>query len=86
MGGVVYVLCMILSFACSVMLWRGYQANKFRLLFWSSIGFLGFAINNALLFVDLEILSQATDLSIVRTLPALVGVVVMIYGLITETV
>lgn len=85
MGGVVYILCMILSLACSVLLYRGYQQNRFHLLFWSSCGFLGFALNNFLLFIDMY-LWPYNDLSVIRTIPALIGMIVLLYGLITETV
>ncbi len=85
MAGIVYILCAVLSFSCSLMLMRGYRKNKFRLLLWSAIGFCGFTLNNVLLFVDI-ILIPETDLAVIRTIPALIGVVVMIYGLIEETV
>ena len=74
-----------MSFACFYMLRRGYQRNRFKLLFWSSIGFLGFAVNNILLFLD-QVVIQEYDLSVVRTIPALIGVVTLLYGLISDTV
>ncbi len=84
MAGPVYILCALLSFTCSVMLFRGYTQNKFRLLLWSSIGFLGFALNNVLLFVDMFVI-QSMSLAIIRTLPALAGMILLIYGLITDS-
>jgi hypothetical protein len=85
MAGIVYILCAILSLSCAILLYSGFRKNKFRLLFWSSIGFFGFAINNILLFVDLIMLPQ-TDLLILRTIPALVGMTIMVYGLVTDSV
>ena len=85
MVGIVYILCAVLSLSCAVLLFTGYRKNKFSLLLWSSIGFFGFALNNALLFVDIVLIPQ-TDLSIIRTVPALVGMVVMVYGLISDSV
>ena len=85
MAGVVYILCAITSLICAIMLYNGFRQNKFRLLFWSSVGFLGFALNNSLLFVDLMI-GPAYDLSIIRTIPAMVGLLLLIYGLISDTV
>lgn len=85
MAGIVYILCMLLSFACAVLLYRGYTQNKFKLLFWSSFGFLGFAMNNLLLFIDTH-LWPYNDLSVIRLIPAVVGMVILVYGLITETV
>lgn len=86
MGGFVYILCMLLSLACALMLYRGFLQNKYRLLFWSSLGFLGFALNNLLLFLDLVVFADQYDLSVIRTIPALVGMVVLVYGLITDSV
>ncbi len=85
MAGFVYILCATMSFACFYMLRRGYLQNRFKLLFWSSLGFLGFAMNNVLLFLD-QVVIQDYDLSVVRTIPALIGVVTLLYGLISDTV
>ena len=83
MAGPVYILCTILSLSCAILLFKGYSKNKFRLLFWSAIGFFGFALNNILLFVNLI---TPQDLSVIRTIPALVGMVLLVYGLIWDTV
>lgn len=85
MAGIVYILCAILSLSCALLLLSGFRKNKFRLLFWASIGFFGFALNNILLFVDI-ILVPNTDLLVLRTIPALVGMMIMVYGLITDSV
>lgn len=80
----VYALCAITSVACAVLLLRGYLAGKVRLLFWASLCFAGFAVNNILLFVDLVLLPKV-DLYLWRTVPALVGVALFVYGLIWES-
>lgn len=85
MAGIVYILCMLLSFTCAVLLYRGFKQNGFKLLFWSGCGFLGFALNNLLLFVDTH-LWPYNDLSVIRLIPAVAGMVILVYGLITETV
>lgn len=85
MGSIVYITCAILSFSCAVLLLSGFKKNRFSLLFWSSIGFFGFALNNALLFIDI-IMIPTFDLSVIRTLPALIGMVIMVYGLISDSV
>ncbi|HXH76148.1 MAG TPA: DUF5985 family protein [Bacteriovoracaceae bacterium] len=86
MASAVYISCALLSLACSFMLFKGYRQNKFRLLMWTSIGFLGFALNNTLLFIDLIVLRDTFDLSVIRTVPSLVGMVLLVYGLISDTV
>ena len=83
MGPIVYILCAILCIACATLLFRGYKRSNFKLLFWSGLGFVGFALNNILLLIDT--VTPEIDLSVVRTIPALVGMVFLIYGLIQES-
>jgi uncharacterized protein DUF5985 len=83
MAELVYLLCAATSVVCAVLLLRGYLASRTRLLFWASICFLGLAINNILLFVDLIVLTDI-DLFWWRTLPALLGMLVLLFGLIWE--
>ena len=84
MATAVYLLCILTSLVCAVLLVRGWLATRVRLLLWSALCFIGLALNNILLFVDVRVL-PATDLSVVRTLPALAGVLVLLFGLIWET-
>lgn len=81
---VVYALCFLTSLACSVLLLRGFLASRARLLLWSGLCFAGLALNNLILLVDLSVV-PAVDLSFYRTLPALVGVGLLLYGLVWET-
>ncbi|HEX8905394.1 MAG TPA: DUF5985 family protein [Longimicrobiaceae bacterium] len=84
MATLVYVLCALTSAACAVLLLRGYARNRVRLLLWVGLCFVGLALNNILLFVDVRIASDV-DLSLWRSLPALAGLLVLIYGLVWET-
>jgi hypothetical protein len=84
MATAVYILCILTSALCAVLLFRGYRATRVRLLLWSALCFAGLALNNVLLFVDVRVLPE-TDLSIVRSLPAIAGVLLLLYGLIWET-
>jgi Family of unknown function (DUF5985) len=83
MAEFVYILCTLTSAICAGLLLRAYRANKTALLFWSSICFIGFALNNALLLVDLYVVPDA-DLFLIRTGFALAGVCALLYGLIFE--
>ncbi|HKT72969.1 MAG TPA: DUF5985 family protein [Steroidobacteraceae bacterium] len=83
MAEAVYALCAVTSVLCMILLLRGYLETRTRLLFWASLCFAGFAVNNVLLFIDLVLLPN-TDLFWWRTVPALVGVSLFIYGLIWE--
>lgn len=82
---IVYVLCTLTSLACAWLLLRGYLRTRTRLLMWSALCFFGLCLNNAVLFIDNVILYDAgPDLSVVRLLPALIGVALLCYGLIEE--
>jgi hypothetical protein len=82
---IVYASCAATSILCAVLLFNGYRDSKTRLLFWASLCFVGLALNNVLLFVDL-ILVPDIDLFAWRTAAALAGMGVLIYGLISESV
>jgi len=83
MASIVYLLCAITSLICASLLLRSHLANRTPLLFWSSICFIGLAMNNILLFIDLVIV-PTIDLSFYRALCALTGVVVLVFGLIWD--
>jgi hypothetical protein len=79
---IVYLLCAVTSFICMVLLLRGYKRTKVSLLFWSGWAFLTFTVSNLLLFVDLVVMGPEYDLWVWRTVPTLVGVLLLLYGLI----
>ncbi len=83
MAELVYLLCAATSIICAAFLLRGYRVSRTRLLFWASLCFLGLALNNILLFVDLTILPDI-DLFWWRTAAAMVGMMVLVFGLIWE--
>lgn len=84
MAEAVYILCAATSILCAVLLLRGYHISKTRLLFWAGLCFLGLAINNVMLFFDVIVLPKV-DLFWWRTLPAVAGMLVLMYGLIAES-
>lgn len=79
----IYILCVATSLGCAVLLFRNWGATRTRLLLWSGICFIGLALNNVLMFVDLVTVPEI-DLSPWRALVALVTLVVFIYGLIFD--
>ncbi len=81
---IVYVLCAATSGLCAVLLLRGYTQSRARLLFWSGLCFTGLALNNLLLVIDVRVVLEI-DLSLWRTIPALVGISLLVYGLVWET-
>lgn len=84
MATFVYVLCALTSLAAAVLLLRGYARSRARLLLWSGLCFVGLFLNNVLLIVD-ERVVPLNDLSAWRSLPALIGVSLLVYGLIWES-
>jgi Family of unknown function (DUF5985) len=81
----VYILCALTGILCALLLYRGYRANRTRLLFWASLAFLLLAINNVVLYVDLVILPVRADLFWYRTGVALAAMLLLLFGLVWET-
>jgi len=82
MADLAYILCALTSIGCALLLLRGYKQSGSRLLFWSGLCFVGLALNNILLIIDVR--TPDVDLSHIRSLPALAGLLLMIFGLIWE--
>ena len=82
MADVIYALCTLTSILCAVLLLRGYKQSRSRLLFWCGLCFVGLALNNILLLIDLG--TPDIDLSHIRSLPAVFGLLLMIFGFIWE--
>jgi hypothetical protein len=83
MATAVFVLSALISLACATLLLRSFATTRSGLLFWAAICFLGLTLNNALLFVD-KVLVTDVDLSLWRTIPALAGMLALIFGLLWE--
>lgn len=84
MATFVYVLCGATSTGCALLTARSYWRTGGRMQLWTAFGFAGLALNNILLYLDLEVVE--VNLSIIRTLPALIGMAGLVWGLIRETV
>ena len=82
---ILYVACALTSGGCAWLLVRGYHASGTRLLFWAALCFVGLTIDNIVLFIDLALTPATVDLFYWRTIPAVAGLIVMIYGLIWES-
>ena len=85
LGPVVYILCTLTSALTAFMLLKYYSRTKVRFLFWSGLCFVGLALGNLLLFIDMN-LWPYDDLSVARTIPAVVGYGVLIYGIIWDVI
>ena len=83
MIAVVYVLCALTSTLCALLLARAFARTRSRLLLWSALCFAGMALQNIMLLIDKA--TPGIDLSVPRTLPALVGALILLYGLVWES-
>jgi hypothetical protein len=84
MAEFVYLLCALVSVFCAVLLVRSYRSGRDKLLMWSSLCFIGLAINNVLLFADFYVV-PSVDLSPLRTATAVIAMLVMTFGLVWES-
>ena len=81
----VYVLCSITSILCAILLLRGWRSTRERLLFWASLCFICLALDNIIVVLDFVVTGPDVDLFWYRIPCALVGMLVLVYGLIRET-
>jgi hypothetical protein len=83
MAATVYILSALISLASAVLLLRSFARRRSSLLFWAGLCFIGLSLNNLMLFVD-DVLVTDVDLSTWRALPALAGMLLLVYGLVAE--
>jgi hypothetical protein len=83
MAEFVYVLCALASIACALLLIRNYLRTRLRLALLTCLCFVGLALNNVLLFVDL-VMVREVDLSVLRGVVAIVALLLLAGGLVLE--
>jgi hypothetical protein len=81
---VLYLLAVLASLACTVLLARQYLRQRVRLLLWSSLCFVGLTLNNIVLFADL-IIFPAVDLRLARLVASAGGLLFLHYGFIWDS-
>lgn len=84
MATAVYILCALTSITCAGLLLVAYRRSRARLLLWNLWCFAWLAVNNVLLVLDLAVIKDV-DLSTVRLATALIGLLVLLFGLIYDT-
>ena len=80
----IYLACSVTSLAVAALLLRQYLRVRSRLLLWSLICFVGLAVNNVLVYVDL-VMYTGVDLSLYRSVAGTIAMAIMVYGLVWET-
>lgn len=83
MATLVYLLCALTSTACALLLVRQYRRTRVRVLLWSSAAFVGFAVNNALVFTDYVIFPDS-DLALARACTALLSASLLLYAFVWD--
>jgi hypothetical protein len=81
---ILYLLAIVTSLACTLLLFRAYAQRGLRLLLWSSLCFVGLSISNLFLFLDLVIF-PTIELRPARLIAALIGLLFLLYGFIWES-
>lgn len=85
MAEAVYILCAVAGTLCAGLLARAYLRSPSRLLLWSSVCFTALAINALLVVVDLVLAPPNVDLRPLRLVVAGLGVLPLLWALITES-
>jgi len=80
---IAYIVGVLTSGLCAVLLLRGYARSRKRLLLWSGICFAGLAASDLLRFVDLILLPNV-DLYAHRLATKTIALLFLLYGLIWE--
>ncbi len=83
MAPLAYGVGVLTSIFCAFLLIRRYLRQRTAMLLWCCLCFVGLAVNNVLLFVDLFIVPDV-DLDVWRSLTALIALGLMLVGLIWE--
>jgi len=84
LGPLVYTLCALTATACALLLLRAYRRHRSRLLLWSALCFVGLSLSNVLVVVDLVVFPNVS-LFPIRNGLALIGMLLLLYGLIWES-
>ena len=83
MGPLIYSLCALAAATCAYMLLQSYRRGGYRLLLWSGLCFAGLTASNVILVLD-RIVYPGIDFSTLRLSAALVGLLLLLFGLIWE--
>jgi hypothetical protein len=78
-----YILTIITTLVCAILLLRAYVRVRNRLLLWSGLCFAVLTIDNVLMFADL-VLFPAVDLYTYRLASAAISISLLLFGLVWE--
>lgn len=78
-----YILGFLVTLTCCILLLRAYRRVHRRLLLWSGLCFMGLALSNALVFLDMRVFLRE-NLYPLRLLIAAASMLILLGGLIWE--
>jgi len=84
MAAITYSLCAATCLACAILLLRNFRQTRLRLSLWSGLCFVGLTASNFLLVLD-RLVFPDIDLSTARLATALVGILLLVFGLVWES-
>ena len=82
LSNILYLLCLLSSVVCMVLLLRGYRRTGMRLLLWSGICFVCLSASNLVLIIDVQL--TEVDLHAYRLGLSLLAGIVLMFGFIWE--
>ena len=82
---VLYLLCLLTSLSCCLLLIRSYRRNRSKVLLWTAVCFVLLAVDNLLVVLDL-IVFPSIDLSPLRLIATLLAVSSLLIGFVWEFV
>jgi len=83
LSAALYILTIVTTLVCSILLLRAWSRVRNGLLLWSGLCFAGLTIDNVLVFGDM-VLFPATDLYTYRLASAAISISLLLFGLIWE--
>lgn len=78
---IVYLLCLVASVGCALLLAQAWRRTRAPLLLWSAACFCFLALNNLFVFLDMVVV-LGVDLYVARQIAALAAISVLLYGFI----
>lgn len=81
----IYLACAITCAGCAWLLFRAFQRGGPRLLLWAGLCFVALTLDNVILYIDMALLGPSIDLFYYRTVTAAVGMIVLVFGLVSES-
>jgi hypothetical protein len=78
-----YILSVLTTLVCTILLLRAWSRVRNRLLLWSGLCFAGLTVDHVLVFGDM-VLFPTTDLYTYRLVSAAISVSLLLFGLIWE--